>query len=104
VTVCIAGLFNWAYGNVSAGTDPDLGRSAILISDRMITAGDVQYEPQQRKSAQIAPNVSITIAGDFAIHSQAMKDVFTQLRGSQHPVRLPPKQHRENEIGSVKTN
>jgi hypothetical protein len=82
VTVCNAGLFDWNYGTVEV---PDWGRAGILISDRMITAGDVQYEPRQRKAAEIAPNVLLAIAGDYSIHSQAIKDTHKQLRGNVKP-------------------
>lgn len=82
VTVCIAGLFGWNYGTLER---PDLGRVGILLSDRMITAGDAQYEPQKQKAAQLAPKVLVAIAGDYSIHSQAIKDTHAQLRGKADP-------------------
>jgi 20S proteasome alpha/beta subunit len=81
VTVCIAGLFDWNY----AKTGEDFGRAGFLLSDRMITAGDVQYEPRQRKWAEIASNITLAIAGDISTHSQALKDTHAQLRGDRAP-------------------
>lgn len=48
MTVCIAMVFSWNYGTIEK---PVFGRVAITASDRMITAADVQYEPQQKKAA-----------------------------------------------------
>jgi 20S proteasome alpha/beta subunit len=70
VTVCIAAICNWNYGTLA---QPSLGTAAIVITDRMITAGDVQYEPPQTKQAHITPKVVIVIAGDYSVHSQALK-------------------------------
>jgi 20S proteasome alpha/beta subunit len=81
VTVCIAALFNWNYGTRE---NPDWQRAAIVASDRMITAGDIEYEPQQLKLAFITPRTVIMIAGDYSIHSQAMKDTNRELQGHQN--------------------
>jgi 20S proteasome alpha/beta subunit len=48
----------------------------------MITAGDVQYEPQQTKHAHITPKVLLVIAGDYSTHSQAMKRTIAHFNGS----------------------
>jgi 20S proteasome alpha/beta subunit len=73
----VATLFNW---NVAAkGEPPKYDSAAITISDRMITAGDVQYEPNQQKVAFISPRVLLMIAGDTAIHSQALRDLRTHV-------------------------
>ena len=82
MTVCVAGLFQWNYGTNEV---PDWGRAGILLSDRMLTAGDVQYEPNQRKWADIGSNACLAIAGDVSLHSQAIKDTYSQLRGDPQP-------------------
>ena len=79
MTVCIASLFRWNYGTLAL---PDWGVAAITASDRMITAGDVQYEPQQLKVAIITENVSVLIAGDYTVHSEAIKRVMAHTQGS----------------------
>jgi 20S proteasome alpha/beta subunit len=70
VTVCIAALFRWNYGTLAASK---YETAALVLTDRMITAGDVQYEPQQTKVAQITPRIVLVIAGDYSLHSQAIK-------------------------------
>lgn len=50
-----------------------MGVAALTASDRMITAGDIQYEPQQLKLAYITPTCLVLIAGDYSLHSQAIK-------------------------------
>jgi len=55
------------------------------MSDRMITAGNIQYEPQQLKVAFVAPRTLILIAGDYTVHSHAVATVFEQLRGNEKP-------------------
>ena len=71
MTVCIAARFRWNYA--SAGDPLDLGIAAILVSDRMITAGDVEYEPQQLKLGYLAEKTNVLIAGDYSLHSEAIK-------------------------------
>jgi 20S proteasome alpha/beta subunit len=78
VTVCVASLFRWNYAHV--GGQEQLGAAAIVAADRMITAGDVQYEPFQSKMAQINDRTLILVAGDYSIHSQAIKDLEKQVR------------------------
>jgi hypothetical protein len=78
VTVCIASLFHWNYAMAPA--EPDVGLVAITASDRMITAFDVQYEPPQLKVAFFGTSL-ILIAGDFSIHTQALKETSEHLRG-----------------------
>jgi 20S proteasome alpha/beta subunit len=69
VTVCIAALFRWNYG---ASDNPAYGVAAVTVSDRMITAGDVQYEPEQKKVAFLTPRTFVLIAGDYSTHTQAI--------------------------------
>lgn len=71
MTVCIAALFNWNYSADPA--KPDWGKAAIVASDRMLTSGDVQYEPLLKKVAQVGDKTLILVAGDISTHSQAVK-------------------------------
>jgi hypothetical protein len=87
VTVCIASLFQWNYGTTT--NPPDLGPAAIVASDRMITFGDVQYEPNLLKVSFITPETLLLVAGDYAIHSQALKDTYRQISSSTPPRNIP---------------
>lgn len=77
VTVCIAAIFQWNYATRTAA---NLGAAAIVLTDRMITAGDVQYEPQQTKIATVTPNTILMIAGDYSLHSQAVRRTLDRFR------------------------
>jgi len=78
VTVCVAVLFRWNYAAKDA--PPNVGIAGIVASDRMITAGDVKYEPHQMKIAEMTPQCLLSVAGDFAIHSQAIQDTRRVVR------------------------
>lgn len=78
MTVCIAALFNWNYAKI--GEPVKHGTGAITASDRMITAADVQYEPQQQKIAYFGRSL-VLVAGDLGIHSQAIADTAKEIRG-----------------------
>jgi hypothetical protein len=73
VTVCVAVLFHWNYA--PAGQPLDYRPAALIASDRMITAGDVQYEPQQLKVANLTSRVVGMVAGDYTVHSQAIREI-----------------------------
>jgi hypothetical protein len=106
VTVCIAALFRWNYA--ALGEPANHGVAALTASDRMITAADVQYEPQQQKIAFFGKSL-ILIAGDIGIHSQAIRETQKQVRGrdpTPHEIALIfgreiqaiNRRHAENEI------
>ena len=106
VTVCIAALFRWNYAK--PGEPVDHGIAAITASDRMITAADVQYEPQQQKIAFFGKTL-ILVAGDVGIHSQAIRETDKEIRGRQlspHDIALiygraiqsVNRRHAENEL------
>jgi 20S proteasome alpha/beta subunit len=78
VTVCVATLFQWNYS--AKGEAPNHGVCALVASDRMITAGDVEYEPQQLKVAYVSPKAILVIAGQYPTHTQAIKQLTRQLR------------------------
>lgn len=80
MTVCIAALFRFNYSTDPAA--PDWGTAVLTASDRMITAGDVEYEPFQIKMGQITPYVAVLIAGDYTVHSHAIKTIHDRVKGS----------------------
>jgi len=73
VTVCIAASLNWQYPN------GDIGRAVLTASDRMMTAGDIQYEPYQTKVCFLRRSVLLLVAGDMVIHSQAVRRMQRKL-------------------------
>jgi hypothetical protein len=85
VTVCIAALFRWNYAPV--GEQPNVGIAAICASDRKLTAGDIEYEPPQRKISFITPRTLILVAGDIAVHSEAIMESHKQIKrdATVHP-------------------
>ena len=83
MTVCIAAGFLWNHATV--GMPTDYRPAAIVATDRMITAGDVKYEPTQRKRAEIFPGTVILVAGDYAYHSAALKATYAQTDQTASP-------------------
>jgi 20S proteasome alpha/beta subunit len=81
VTVCVATLFHWNYA--SAGEAARFGVGGIAASDRMITAGDVKYEPHQLKFAEMTPRTIVLVAGDYAVHSQAIQNTVKMVKTSR---------------------
>lgn len=84
VTVCVVTLFGWNYGTLEK---PEYSMAAIAASDRMITNFDAEYEPAQLKFAFVTPRACILIAGDYAIHSEAILEAMKALRNTPdaHP-------------------
>lgn len=66
MTVCIAALFQWTYA------PGDTGLVALTTSDRMITAGDIEYEPPQFKTSFLSQHIHIMVSGDYGSHSEAL--------------------------------
>jgi hypothetical protein len=58
VTVCVAAIC----------TDD----TVIGASDRMITSGDIQFEPPQTKIINISTSIAVMIAGDTAIQTEVL--------------------------------
>ena len=78
MTVCIAASFKWNYAHF--GQPEDLGPGILTVSDRMITAFDIEYEPTQTKVAFATRRCVILIAGEYLVHSQAIKSTMAQLK------------------------
>src|SRR6266853_1595139 len=61
VTVCIAAICE--------------NGKLIGASDRMLTAGDIQFEPQQSKLVQLTSSMVAMIAGDSALQAEILYGV-----------------------------
>lgn len=83
MSVCLATLFCWDYAQT--GEPPKIRKAAIVASDRMVTAGDVEYEPNQQKVAYMTDQAMLLIAGDYTAHSQAIQDTQARIRGIANP-------------------
>jgi 20S proteasome alpha/beta subunit len=81
LTVCVACLFNWIHG------ENDTAKAVVTASDRQLTLGDVEYEPRQIKVCYLTPRVLILVAGDYALHSEAL--MRTQRRLMSEPEASP---------------
>ncbi len=55
MTVCVAAICS--------------GR-VVGVADRMLTSGDIEFEPQQSKIIPITTSIAVMIAGDASIHSE----------------------------------
>lgn len=62
VTVCIAAIC-------------ENDKIVVGASDRMLTAGDIQFEPQQSKLFPITTSIVAMIAGDAAMQAEVLQEV-----------------------------
>jgi hypothetical protein len=67
MTVGIAAICRWIYSE----TDP--GWAVITASDQMLTNGDVEYEPPQRKLSAFGRSAILLVSGEIQVHSDAIK-------------------------------
>jgi hypothetical protein len=65
VTVCVAAIFN--------------GTSVVGASDRMLTAGDIEFEPQQSKVFQLTSSISVMVAGDSSLQMEIILNVKNEV-------------------------
>src|ERR1700676_754312 len=66
VTVCVAAMYD-SMGIIGA-------------SDRMLTAGDVQFEPQQSKIRAITTSIVVMIAGHSPMQEEILQGVYVDAR------------------------
>jgi hypothetical protein len=52
----------------------------IGVADRMLTAGDVEFEPEQAKIWQFSPAIFALVSGDSAIQTEILKRVDTEVK------------------------
>ncbi|WP_315834442.1 hypothetical protein [Bradyrhizobium prioriisuperbiae] len=48
----------------------------ILTSDRMLTSGDIQFEPVLEKTTALTNSISIMLSGDSAFHTEVLTDIY----------------------------
>jgi hypothetical protein len=74
VTVCVAALC-------------DGGKRVIGASDRMLTAGDIQFEPQQSKIWPLTTSIVAMYSGDTAILTEILQAVHLEVNKHvrEHP-------------------
>jgi hypothetical protein len=68
VTVCVAVI---AWGNVVMG-----------MSDRMLTAGDVQFQPSSSKIWQITNSIAMMAAGDIGTQTEVFMEVLKRVNAA----------------------
>ena len=51
------------------------GNAIIGASDRMLTSGDIQFEPQQPKIIQLTTSIFIMVAGDSSMQAEIIQNV-----------------------------
>jgi 20S proteasome alpha/beta subunit len=71
LTVCIAAVCN---------IGPDSVTTVVTASDRMITIGELEYEPEQTKTVYLANQTVALCAGDMQLHAAIMPTVFERIR------------------------
>lgn len=52
----------------------------LLISDRMITAGDIEFEPPSFKIQQLTTSISMMYSGDSALFSEIVQNLIADVR------------------------
>lgn len=73
MTVCVAAICD--------------GNTIIGASDRMLTAGNIQFEPFQAKTSKLTNSIVLLFAGESALQMEIMLDVQTivNARVQKHP-------------------
>ncbi|MFI5394491.1 MAG: hypothetical protein ACHQ9S_03065 [Candidatus Binatia bacterium] len=73
VTICVATLSVLPL-------DPDnLGQIVIGASDRMLTADDVEFEPQQTKVFVVSRSITVMTAGQSAMQNEILDNVMADV-------------------------
>jgi 20S proteasome alpha/beta subunit len=73
MTVCIAAVCHWP------GPSGTPGRVIVGASDRMITANDVQYEPNQMKVHALGQKVAVLFSGEYVVHAEISAKTAEQI-------------------------
>lgn len=71
MTVCIAAVCN---------VGPDQPTFVVAASDRMITIGDIEYEPDQTKAVEFGTRTIGLLAGDMQVHAAVTPRTFARLK------------------------
>lgn len=65
VTVCVAAV---CEGNIILGA-----------SDRMLTAADIQFEPEQSKIITVTNSIAVMVSGDSAVQAEILQALHTEI-------------------------
>jgi 20S proteasome alpha/beta subunit len=78
MTVCVAAICN---------TNDEAGPIVVTAADRMITIGEIEYEPQQTKAVILASMTVALLAGDMTFHAAVVPRVEERIREDlqEHP-------------------
>jgi hypothetical protein len=66
VTVCVAAICD--------------GDTIFGAADRMLTAGDIQFEPPDVKITPLTTSIVVMTAGDSALHAEILHAVRARIR------------------------
>src|SRR6266699_840463 len=65
VTVCVAAICE--------------GNTILGASDRMLTAADIQFEPEQSKIVPVTNSIAIMVSGDSAVQAEVLQSLHVQV-------------------------
>ncbi len=68
MTVCVAAICE--------------NRMVVGASDRLITAGDIQFEPSQTKIYQLTTTIGVMVSGDNLLNDEILKGVTADMNAS----------------------
>jgi 20S proteasome alpha/beta subunit len=51
----------------------------ILVSDRMITSGDIEFEPDAVKINLLTTSIAVMFSGDSSLHAEVIQDVIIEV-------------------------
>jgi hypothetical protein len=69
MTICVAAI-------CKALPPHDQYYMVVGAADRMLTAGDIEFEPEQPKIVSLTPSVFVLLAGDSALQTEIMQNVY----------------------------
>lgn len=52
----------------------------LIASDRMLTAGDIQFEPPVPKMYILTPSMAVMFSGDANFHSEVLQDLIAEVK------------------------
>jgi hypothetical protein len=70
LTVCVAAISKSPKGE---------GWVVLGASDRMLTAGDIEFEPEQTKIQPLTTSIAVMLAGDSAMQREVVQNVYADM-------------------------
>jgi hypothetical protein len=74
VTICVAAVCNALPPN-------DKFPMIVGASDRMLTAGDIEFEPEVPKTVPITNSIFVLLAGDSSLQTEIMQQTYVVVNG-----------------------